>query len=376
MLKRQKKNLVLIPSSIYESGYVGKLYGNYFEESGVFNIMGVTQNDGKYLGEIVNHNQYFSIDDKYLCGIRNDNEVKFMYDKTNFNIEKYNLYQNIFSRNTGILESNIMTEKCAIIIGCGSVGSLVSLELARAGVGKFVLIDNDIIEYHNICRHQSGISDIGNFKVKSIAKRIRDINPTAKIEECITTIERVPKNIFDEFCDDKNTIIVGCADNRASDIYANELSITYSVPFISIGLWERAFAGEIFYYLPENNMPCYKCLGFDDNLLRKKSVNRRIYTNEENINNVNFEPGISIDINFVTTIGIKLILDILNIGNQKFTPRLLGHLRQFTLICNTNKKSVGGDNAEIFSYPLQVTTSIVVNFSNKCISCNHCKYGK
>ena len=35
----------------------------------------------------------------------------------------------IFSRNTGILESDIMLSKGAIIIGCGSVGSLVALEL-------------------------------------------------------------------------------------------------------------------------------------------------------------------------------------------------------------------------------------------------------
>ena len=31
---------------------------------------------------------------------------------------------------------------------------------------------------------------------------------------------------------------------------------------------------------------------------------------QENLAKVNFEPGISVDINFVTTIGIKLILDI------------------------------------------------------------------
>ena len=43
----------------------------------------------------------------------------------------------------------------------------------------------------------------------------------------------------------------------------------------------------------------------------------------EDLSKVNFEPGISVDINFVTTVGIKLLLDIFNLDNEKYTPRLL-----------------------------------------------------
>lgn len=80
------------------------------------------------------------------------------------------MFQNIFSRNTGILESEIMRSKCVFILECGSVGSLIALELARAGVGKFVLVDNDVLEYHNICRHQCSISDVGEYKVNVLKK--------------------------------------------------------------------------------------------------------------------------------------------------------------------------------------------------------------
>ena len=69
-------------------------------------------------------------------------------------LEPVKLKIDIFSRNTGILESDIMLKKGVVIIGCGSVGSLVALELARAGVGRFFLIDMDSLGYHNICRHQ------------------------------------------------------------------------------------------------------------------------------------------------------------------------------------------------------------------------------
>ena len=49
------------------------------------------------------------------------------------------------------------------------------------------------------------------------------------------------------FCD-SNTIVVGGADNREGDLYANGIAQQVGMPFMSIGCWERAFAGEIFYW--------------------------------------------------------------------------------------------------------------------------------
>ncbi|MBQ7642819.1 MAG: hypothetical protein IJS67_02845 [Clostridia bacterium] len=79
-----------------------------------------------------------------------------------------------------------------------------------------------------------------------------------------------------------------------------------------------------------------------------------------------FEPGISVDINFITCIGIKLIIDILNDGENGYIPRLLNNLKQYTLVCNTCNPEIGGEMVEIFSYPLQVTTSLKVCFGSKC----------
>lgn len=85
-----------------------------------------------------------------------------------------------------------------------------------------------------------------------------------------------------------------------------------------------------------------------------------------------FEPGISVDINFITSIGIKLAIDILNSTNPDYVPRLLNNLQQYTLVCNTSNPKIGGEMVEIFSYPLQVTTSLVVDFGSKCSG--QCKY--
>ena len=76
-----------------------------------------------------------------------------------------------------------------------------------------------------------------------------------------------------------------------------------------------------------------------------------------------------------TGIGIKLIIDILNYQNIDYIPRLLDHLKQYTIVCNTNNKELGGDMVEIFSYPLQVSTSLIVDFSSiSCKKNKKCKY--
>lgn len=81
------------------------------------------------------------------------------------------------------------------------------------------------------------------------------------------------------------------------------------------------------------------------------------------------------DINFITTIGVKLVIDILNAVDADYTPRLLNHLKQYTVVCNTDNPAIGGEMVEIFSYPLQVTTSLVVGFSKaKCSEACACRY--
>lgn len=277
--------------------------------------------------------------------------------------EPYSLKLDVFSRNTGILESDVMLNKRALFIGCGSVGSLVAVELAKAGIGSFMLVDMDVFGYHNICRHQCGIYDVGRFKTDAVADRILQINPYAQVQKFNCAIQDVDQDVIKTFCS-KDTIIIGGADNRDGDHYACKFAMQGGSAFISIGCWERAFAGEIFYCLP--GMPDYSdfldAIGY---VSGRVTQNRRFYTTEEELEKVSFEPGISADINFVTIIAVKIALDLLNRDNSRFTQRIVPHITQYTLVCNTNETSVGGEQAEIFSYPLQVSTSITVPYSKR-----------
>lgn len=363
---------VFISEEQLQSGKTGKVYGKYFESTGIFNIFPTELADrGMYLGEV--YPQGSTPVEKGLCGVIQDASIVFFYDAKPIKTESYGMYQSIFSRNKGILETDIMQQKRVVILGCGSVGSLVAMELARAGVEHFVLVDPDIVEYHNICRHQCGIEDVGDLKINALTRKLKNINPKVDIKAFEGEFENLPKTTLDAFCVPQETIFVGCADNRMADVYANRISIYYQAYFISIGFWERAYAGEIFYHIPNRNMPCYECaLGDGAHMSGRVEANHHVYSNQENIEGIKFEPGIYVDINYITNIGIKLIIDILNISNETYIPRLLNNLQQYTLACNTSDPQIGGDMVEIFSYPLQVTTSLAVGFGKSCQGrCKH-----
>ncbi len=346
-----------------------ELWGYHHVESNYYNIISLDAFDNRLGGQAPVMLGHFymgkpeQIEDDAIYGWR-DTEGNIQFSTaagTPCQLEGYSLKIDIFSRNTGILESDIMLRKGVVIIGCGSVGSLVALELARAGVGRFFLIDMDILSYHNICRHQCGILDVGKYKTTALQERILQINPTAEIHVSHKRIQGVPLAEIEPFCT-PDTIMVGCADNREGDYYAAQmLAKPNGMPFISIGCWERAFAGEIFYCLPEG-MPDYEdFMATMSDTSGRVEANTHIYMGEVG----SFEPGISADINFVTTIGVKMILDLLNRDNENYTQRLIDSLTQYTLICNTYNPNIGGEMAEIFSYPLQVTRSIVLDYAEK-----------
>ena len=366
---------VFISEDQVRDNTIRELYGRFYVDTYIFNIFPEALNcRGDLLCTVLPAGSEVTTD--AFSAVQTDDGLKFFYEKKELKVESYGLYQSIFSRNKGILETDTMSQKRAIILGCGSVGSLVAMELARAGVGNFLLCDADIVEYHNVCRHQCGIEDVGDLKINALERRLKNINPSVNVFKFEGIVQNLPKTMLDEFCVKDDTIFVGCADNRMADVYTNRISIYYSAYFISIGFWERAYAGEIFYHIPDRGMPCYECaLGDGGNISARAQANHHVYSNQEQTEGMKFEPGISVDINFITTIGIKMIIDLLNIPNTSYIPRVLNDLKQYTIICNTCNPDIGGEMVEIFSYPLQITTSLVVDFcKEECRVKKTCKY--
>lgn len=65
------------------------------------------------------------------------------------------------------------------IVGCGSLGSKIATMLARAGVGSFLLVDDDLILPDTFIRHDLDWREVGTHKADSVARRIKLVNPAA-----------------------------------------------------------------------------------------------------------------------------------------------------------------------------------------------------
>lgn len=68
------------------------------------------------------------------------------------------------------------------LFGVGGVGSYAAEALARAGVGRILLVDNDTVSLSNINRQLCALhSTIGKYKADVVAERLADINPNIKV---------------------------------------------------------------------------------------------------------------------------------------------------------------------------------------------------
>ena len=68
------------------------------------------------------------------------------------------------------------------ICGLGGLGSNIAIHLARAGIGKLILIDFDRVDITNLHRQQYKASQIGRYKTEALADNLREIAPYIELE--------------------------------------------------------------------------------------------------------------------------------------------------------------------------------------------------
>lgn len=74
-------------------------------------------------------------------------------------------------------EFDVLSDKNVGIVGCGSVGSKIAASLCRSGVGKFMLIDEDVFFPANVVRNELTLKDIGCHKSYALKSHLLELNP-------------------------------------------------------------------------------------------------------------------------------------------------------------------------------------------------------
>lgn len=227
------------------------------------------------------------------------------------------------ARNHGLIETDLLKNSSVLIVGLGTGGIQIAINLAKCGVGSFHLIDPDRLEIGNICRHHAGLSHIGRKKVLVARDLLLEKNPEVSVFPYPIKADESRRSEIQKIVSDVDVVI--CAtDNRESKMLINSICVaTNKIVFFS-GAFRRAYGGQILRVYP-GKTACYHCflLGMPD-VETDQEISS--VTNAEDIAYsdmpVPIEPGLAIDVEPIGTMTSKLVLQEL-IKDKKSTLHIL-----------------------------------------------------
>ena len=123
--------------------------------------------------------------------------------------------ENAFSRTELLLGKeamNLLKNKHVAIFGLGGVGGYVAEALIRTGVGKFTLVDNDVVSLSNLNRQIISTHEtVGKYKTEVMKARMLSINPQAVVNTIRlfvlpNTINQIDFSQFDYVVDAIDTV--------------------------------------------------------------------------------------------------------------------------------------------------------------------------
>lgn len=164
----------------------------------------------------------------------------------NLSKEQHRRYsRNIFLPEIGKEGQIKLLNASVLIVGTGALGSVVSMYLAAAGVGRIGLCDFDTIDISNLQRQLSFTEgDVGKKKVEVTADKLRAINSDicVNVYDGMLRKERA-KELFDEY-----DIIVEGSDNPNTKYMVTDIAQTLKKPCVLGGVAQ--FSGQVMTILP------------------------------------------------------------------------------------------------------------------------------
>lgn len=141
-----------------------------------------------------------------------------------------------------------------VIIGLGGLGCAVAPYLTAAGVGTLTLVDDDVVDAHNLQRQilftESGV---GGYKVDEAKRYLQSLNSHTTINALTEQVDVTRLMTLAE----QATLIVDCCDNLATRNAINQACLAQLTPLVS-GSAIR-FEGQIASFSMQRDTPCYAC---------------------------------------------------------------------------------------------------------------------
>ena len=110
------------------------------------------------------------------------------------------------------------TGSTAAICGLGGLGSNIAVSLARAGIGRLILIDFDKVDISNLHRQQYQADQIGLYKTEALTETLKRIAPYVEI---VSLSVRMTEENFQELLQDEDIICEAFDDAEAKAMLVN-----------------------------------------------------------------------------------------------------------------------------------------------------------
>lgn len=148
-----------------------------------------------------------------------------------------------------------LASKHVVVIGLGGIGSPALQYLAAAGIGRFTLIDDDVVDVSNLQRQTIFTSrDIGHGKATSARRWLANFDDA--LEGAISDSRITSDNVGDLIAG--SDLVLDGTDNFATRLAVSDACVAERVPLLSaaVGRFQGqvgAFAGH------QPGVACYRC---------------------------------------------------------------------------------------------------------------------
>jgi molybdopterin/thiamine biosynthesis adenylyltransferase len=150
------------------------------------------------------------------------------------NTERANFAEEFYRRQFAIKElgregQQKLAKARVAVVGVGGLGTVSSLYLTLAGVGYIRVIDQDLIEPHNLHRQILYTpNDIHSPKAKTAATRLEQVNPLVRVE---AVLENIQSNNVEHLLADVNCVVDGL-DNMTTRYIVNRACVKNNIPYV------------------------------------------------------------------------------------------------------------------------------------------------
>jgi len=149
------------------------------------------------------------------------------------------------------------------MVGLGSLGGSVAVQLAKAGVSRFTLFDPERMEPENVVRHVAGIGGLYLQKVIAVRALLRDRNPAVEVAAHASSPlwdgAGVASRAFEELLVATDTLFVVTTADEDVERAVNELAHLYGRPVVFGSVVGHGEQGRVQRVLPDET-PCYECV--------------------------------------------------------------------------------------------------------------------